>query len=69
MVTILLNEIGKIKTKRSDGHNIGTGALTGLLFGDDDEGLLSFSATDKALFGLISGGALDAIVGGITALF
>lgn len=76
-VTVPLNKIGKIKTKRSAGNNIGKGALIGggsfallgLLSGDDDKGFLSFSATDKALFGLISGGTLGAIVGGITALF
>ncbi|MGB5419117.1 hypothetical protein [Algibacter sp.] len=76
-IKIPLSQIGKIKTKRSVGNNVGKGALIGggslavlgLLSGDDNDGLISFSATDKAIIGLIGGGIMGTIVGGITAIF
>lgn len=75
--SVPLEKIGKIKTKRSGGNNVAKGALIGggslallgLLSGDDDPGIISFSATDKGAVGLIGGGIIGAGIGGITTIF
>ncbi|WAC03504.1 hypothetical protein N7U66_08485 [Lacinutrix neustonica] len=76
-ISVPLSKIGKIKTKRSGGNNVAKGALIGggslallgLISGDDDPGIISFSATDKAAVGLIGGGLVGAGIGGITTIF
>ncbi|MCZ4318645.1 hypothetical protein O4H26_06560 [Aequorivita viscosa] len=76
-IEIPLHKIGKIKTRRSGGNNIAKGAiigggslaLVGLLSGDDDKGIIYFSASDKSMMGLIGGGFIGGMVGGITAIF
>lgn len=76
-ISVPLSNIGKIKTKRSGGNNVAIGALIGggslaiigLLSGDDDPDFISFSATDKALAGLIVGGLFGAGIGGVTTIF
>lgn len=76
-ISVPLSKIGKIKTKRSGGNNVAKGALIGggslallgLISGDDDPGIISFSATDKAAGGLIGGGLVGAGIGGITTIF
>ena len=76
-ISVPLKKIGKIKTKRSGGNNVAKGALIGggslallgILSGDDDPGMFSFSATDKAVGGLIVGGIVGAGIGGIRAIF
>jgi len=76
-ISVPLEKIGKIKTKRSGGNNVakgaliggGTFALFGLLSGDDDPGIISFSSTDKGAVGLIGGSVIGAGIGGITTIF
>lgn len=76
-VNIALSDIGRIKTKRSGGHNVlmgaGVGALTGIALGvvssDPDAGFLSYSAGDGAVGGGIMLGTAGAAIGGITVLF
>lgn len=77
VTTIHLSKIGKIKTKHSGGHNVLKGALIGgsslaaigLLDGDDNPGIISFSAGDKALLGFIGGSFSGSVVGGVTTIF
>lgn len=74
---IPVSTIGKIKTKRSGGHNVATGALIGagslaligVLDGDSGPGIISLTAVDKGILGLIAGGIAGSAVGGITILF
>lgn len=76
-VSLALSDIGRIKTKRSGGHNVlmgaGIGAATGIILGvassDPDAGFLSYSAGDGAIGGGIMLGTAGAAIGGITVLF
>lgn len=74
---IPVSTIGIIKTKRSGGHNVATGAaigagalaLAGVLDGDNEPGIFSLTAGEKGLLGLIAGGIVGSAVGGITIIF
>jgi hypothetical protein len=76
-VNIAASDIGKIKTKRSGGHNVlmgaGVGAATGIILGvassDPNASFLGYSATEGATgFGVLLG-ATGAAIGGITVIF
>lgn len=71
-----LSTIGKIKTKRSAGHNVFMGAviggtpaaILGAASADPDE-FLGYTAGEGLMAGALIGGGLGAAVGGLTALF
>ena len=77
-IDIPVNSIGKIKTKRSSGHNVlvgtGIGSATFALLGalpNDDGGFVSggYSSGEGFAVGTIIGAPFGAAIGGITALF
>jgi len=76
-VTVFINRIGTIKTRRSAGHNvlmgsltgIGVGAILGALSADPDASFLSYTAGEGAAAGALVGLPVGAIVGGITIFF
>jgi len=76
-VSVAVSEIGRVKTKRSGGHNVlmgaSVGAATGIILGvassDPDAGFLSYSASDGAAGGGIMLGTVGTVIGGITVLF
>lgn len=76
IITIPISEIGKIKTKRSAGHNIFIGAVSGAILGgvilsatNDEDKSYPISDGLAAYSGAIGGGALGVLVGGISSLF
>ncbi|MBT8265499.1 MAG: hypothetical protein KJO41_07060 [Bacteroidia bacterium] len=76
-LTIPLDNIGSIKTKRSAGNNVLVGTATGgsimtilgVATADPDAGIYGYTAGEGALAGFILGGTAGAAVGGITILF
>ena len=75
-VNISINTIGRIKTKRSAGHNVlmgslasaGAFAIYGIATADPDE-FLGYTAGEGALAGVVLGIPVGAAIGGITVLF
>ena len=75
--TIRLEDIGHIKTKRSKGNNVLTGAVAGASVfavlgaasADPDAWILAYSAGEGAAMGGVVGGVGGAAIGGVTALF
>ncbi|MBL7472557.1 hypothetical protein [Robertkochia sediminum] len=71
-----LSAIGKIKTKRSAGHNVFMGAvivgapaaILGAATADPDT-ILGYTAGEGFMGGTLIGGGLGAAIGGLTALF
>ena len=76
-IEVVLDDIGKIRTKHSFGNNILTGAaiggasfaLLGVASASDSSSYLSHSAPQGALIGTILGGFFGSIVGTLTGLF
>jgi len=75
-VEILVINIGSIKTKRSEGHNVligaATGATTFAVFGAataEPDTFLGYTAAEGAVGGALIGGVAGAVIGGITSLF
>lgn len=76
MIDVPVSDIGTIKTKRSEYHNIaigaGFGALTGAFLGiasADEDAFLGYNEIEGALGGAILGAPIGAAVGGLTGLF
>lgn len=78
IITIPTSEIGKIKTKRSAGHNIFIGAVGGALIGgilavttnnEDDDTFFTYSDSFETAAGAMAGGILGGLGGGISSLF
>jgi hypothetical protein len=75
-VNISINTIGRIKTKRSAGHNVlmgsvaaaGAFAIYGAATADPDE-FLGYTAMEGAVGGMVLGIPVGAAIGGITVLF
>ncbi|MBT8259954.1 MAG: hypothetical protein KJN82_01465 [Bacteroidia bacterium] len=73
---IKIRDIGRIKTKRSAGHNVflsatvggGTLGLFGAATADPDAWILGYTAAEGFAGGVIIGGATGAVCGGITGL-
>ena len=75
-VEIPVINIGSIKTKRSEGHNVligaATGATTFAVFGAataEPDTFLGYTAAEGAVGGALIGGVAGAVIGGITSLF
>jgi len=76
-IDIPINRIGKIKTKRSTGHNVlvGTGigsataAILGATSSKNSDEFIEYSAGEGFAIGTIVGAPFGAAIGGITALF
>jgi hypothetical protein len=75
-IEIKLDDIGKIRTKRSFGNNIlkgaaiGGGALAIIgIAGSNDSSYLSFTPVQGAAIGTTIGGFFGSIIGAITGLF
>lgn len=74
---IALSDIGYIKTKRSAGNNVLTGATVTAAFGavlgastaNPDAWIFGYTAGEGAAMGIIGGAFLGSAVGGITAIF
>ena len=74
---IFVNRIGKIKTKRSGGHNVLVGAATvgvitavrGAATADPDTWLYGYTAAEGGAAGLLLGGTAGALPGEITTIF
>jgi hypothetical protein len=70
-------DIGYIKTKRSAGNNVltgasigaATGALLGIASADPEAWIFGYTASEGAAMGLISGGISGAAIGGLTIIF
>lgn len=77
LVVLKFNNIGLIKTKRSAGNNVltgasigaATGAILGITTADPDAWIYGYTAGEGAAYGIISGGVSGAAIGGITILF
>jgi len=75
-VNLSINTIGRIKTKRSAGHNVlmgslasaGAFAIYGVATADPDE-FLGYTAGEGAFAGVVLGIPVGAAIGGITVLF
>lgn len=75
-LTVSLENIGYIKTKRSGGHNVlmgaGAGAAVGIVMGiasSDPDAWLGYTAAEGATGVGLAMGTVGAVVGGITVLF
>jgi len=74
---VSINSIGTIKTKRSTGHNVlmgsllgaGAFAIAGVATADPNDEIVSWSAGEGVLAGIVVGAPIGAAVGGITAAF
>ncbi len=74
---ITYKEIGFIKTKHSEGHNVLMGAtvgatslgIIGAVSAEPDAMIFSYSSGEGAAAGIVLGGIAGAAVGGITILF
>lgn len=73
--TVLVSDIGLIKTKRSPGHNVAVGAGTGAFaFGvlgmaSGEDSSFWFSKEEGAAAGVIFGGVVGAGIGGFSCAF
>lgn len=76
-ITVLLPDIGSIKTKHAAGNNVLVGAaigattlaILGAASADPDAWLFAYTAGEGAAAGALLGGTAGAAVGGITILF
>lgn len=73
----MVDDIGRIKTKRSGGNNVLVGAATGatafaivgIATADPDAWIFGYNRGEGALSGAIFGGTAGAAIGGISILF
>jgi hypothetical protein len=75
-IEILVSTIGLIKTKRSFGNNVLTGAAVGVgtigligVSGSSSSGFVSFSGTEGFAAGTLVGAPIGSVVGAVTGIF